>query len=543
MKFVFFGLTALALLACDQRTANRDPGFDPGPPDASPPICDATLTLTPAELDFGRVVEGQQADQTFDVHNPGDCPVSFDALTLVGSPAFTVLIDGQDPRQDAAKLNDPDQDGSPGLSGGATATLTVRLNSTGTAARAGLRLHSSAVRTPLLVLPLRANLGRCLRVTPQAISFERVPVFEMGRETLTLEACGDQAVTLNEVTLDNDRGAFWLGGRPLQLEPGETVDFPVEFRPEVGGPHDGLVHLHSDDPEQPDLTVPLDAEGRANRCPTPRAVATEHHIAPLEVVTLDASPSTDPEGEIVAWRWTLIDAPEDSTTRPSEAYFDPLRPQAGGEADDPRTPQAQLWADLAGVYVLELQVTDRYGLVSPSEECPAEILRVEVIAEPQEDLHIQLVWHTPNDANESDEFGTDVDLHLLHPSAPGSWNSQRTDCYYGNQSPEWGPPGADGNPSLDIDDVDGAGPENTNLDHPENTDALGGIYRIGLHYYGSNGLGSSVATLRIFLAGVLAEELQRELLGDGHLWEAAGIEWSPQRHGVVPIDRYFRQIP
>jgi hypothetical protein len=89
---------------------------------------------------------------------------------------------------------------------------------------------------------------------------------------------------------------------------------------------------------------------------------------------------------------------------------------------------------------------------------------------PDKDLHIQLVWTTPDDPDETDMTGTDLDLHLRHPDANGGWNSDagQFDCYFANKTPDWGAQldPAD-NPTLDIDDTNGAGPENINLAHPE----------------------------------------------------------------------------
>ena len=50
-----------------------------------------------------------------------------------------------------------------------------------------------------------------------------------------------------------------------------------------------------------------------------------------------------------------------------------------------------------------------------------------MIANPGEGLRVELFWNPP----ESPSDGSDVDLHLLHPTAP-SWFHMTGDCYYSN---------------------------------------------------------------------------------------------------------------
>ncbi|MFH1808877.1 MAG: hypothetical protein ABIJ09_09030 [Pseudomonadota bacterium] len=85
-------------------------------------------------------------------------------------------------------------------------------------------------------------------------------------------------------------------------------------------------------------------------------------------------------------------------------------------------------------------------------------------------LHVQLVWSGPH---------ADVDLHLYRSTGVAFSNTD--DCYYANcktTSPDWPPTGPVNNPLMDIDDTDGLGPENINMDQPES-----GSYVVGVHVY------------------------------------------------------------
>jgi hypothetical protein len=180
--------------------------------------------------------------------------------------------------------------------------------------------------------------------------------------------------------------------------------------------------------------------------------------------------------------------------------------------------------------MVELDVVDSRGIRS------CQPARMAITSIPDEDIHVQLVWDTPNDNNQLDGVGSDVDVHLLHPS--GRWNERPFDCFWQNLEPDWGVEGRPGdNPSLDIDDVDGWGPENINYDNPTN----GLRYSVGVHYFSDHGYGSSYVTLRIYLGGVLDTELRRKRMSDQQFWHALDIEW-PERQ-VVQVDRTYNAIP
>jgi hypothetical protein len=97
-----------------------------------------------------------------------------------------------------------------------------------------------------------------------------------------------------------------------------------------------------------------------------------------------------------------------------------------------------------------------------------------------------------------DTDGTDMDLHLLSPIAKRWFDEDSNqDCFYstcGDPPPNWGDPntGSD-DPHLDIDDTDGFGPENINIDRP-----APGVYRVGVHAF--QGLANKV-TVRIYCGG------------------------------------------
>ena len=264
----------------------------------------------------------------------------------------------------------------------------------------------------------------------------------------------------------------------------------------------------------------------------------------------------DPGGEVVQCEWTVTERPAGSVSAPVESYADPTRPADGGPADDTATPNAFFFVDIAGRYTLELRVVDNLG--QPSCMPPAAVVTVTAI--PSKDLHIELTWQTPSDPDETDSSGTDLDLHLRHSLATtnGENNWARAagpggeyDCYYLNKSPNWGGAGVEDNPSLDIDDTNGAGPENVTMADPEE----GVDYDIGVLYFrarstfgvaGADNLieHPTLATVRIFVRRELIAEFVGDLFQEQQLWHVARINWcenpDPLSCPRIEIeDRYY----
>jgi hypothetical protein len=214
---------------------------------------------------------------------------------------------------------------------------------------------------------------------------------------------------------------------------------------------------------------------------------------PLQDVELDGTDSHDPEGlDITAVKWTLLEKPSGST---SEL-----------ERDDVARPM--FWADLAGEYVFELTVQNEEGVWDSS---PDEVV---ITVLPLDGFYVELSWDNDND----------LDLHLMDASADLFASG---DCNYCNPNPQWGEPGGADNPSLDIDDIDGFGPETITIDAPTE-----GTFYVAVHYYGEQGFpfcdgqcAVSEATINIYVGGELAESFTTTLDGQGDLWRVAQLDW------------------
>ena len=247
----------------------------------------------------------------------------------------------------------------------------------------------------------------------------------------------------------------------------------------------------------------------------------------------------DADGDAMASAtWAILAKPGGSTAVP-----DPV------DALDTR-----IFADLQGPYTLELTVTDARGGVGRCE--------THLTTGSDDQLRIEMVWNVGADGDPSD-----LDMHLKR-SPDATWfdmDDAGDDCFYANcrvcdasyslgdaevervcreqiaelnndpnldpaPQVEWTPPLDSDDPRLDLDDVEGGGPENINIRAPGN-----GTYRLGVHYYTDDDFGASTVSLRVFCAGRIVAEigpvvLQPAGLGgedpESEFWEVGDIVWQ-----------------
>lgn len=347
----------------------------------------------------------------------------------------------------------------------------------------------------------------------------------------------------------NDQGLFAFEGStatPLPVQQANVNDCgssgvvgPIQINfnaPATEGDFSTVLVIESNDPDEPVIEIPIIALARnapvaINKFrPFDPANPTEYtdpsDIEPLTRVYFDGSDSYDPADPndsslIAGYYWEIIEFP--AGTNPSDF-------QIQGQ----NSPYFSFWLPLAGHYVVRLTVTNTSGVQS-GDTADA---RKEFDVVPGSRLHVQLTW---------DNSSNDQDLHLTNYGAlPASCASTGCicdmdyDCHWQNcnpgdaEMPAWfgGQAGNGPNPSLDIDDTNGLGPENINIDSPQP-----GTYRVNVHHWSSStdgGGGSTRNTIRIYLDGIQAAEYRRSISGE-QLWEVADIVWTASGGTVQPI--------
>ncbi|MBU1899175.1 choice-of-anchor D domain-containing protein, partial [Myxococcota bacterium] len=428
------------------------------------------LRLRPSTLDFGAVDAGEEATREVTLSNSGVATLHISKMLINGSQDFRGLHEGAALEDVAYPLE---------IASGESRAVTLIYAPNATGADEGeLQIESDDPHAPITKLPLTANGAEaCLRLSPSVLDFSAALRVDdpsaptPNQRALSVQSCGRSVLKVSRVEFEPDGPLFGLideAAVPLTLPastPGEALpsdELLVGFWPTTLGAVGGRMIIHSNAPDSPH-SVDIFGRGVDNACPIPDVSQAIYDVEPLDQIVLDGGPSMDPGGEVKQWRWSVVERPDGSVSIPFERFTEPRYPAEGGDPDDPETPTAVFFVDLAGHYTLELSVVDNLG--QPS--CPPlAVARVEINAIPSKDLHIQLVWSTPDDPDETDGSGTDVDLHLKHPNAADLWGEAAGgwDCYFANTGPDWGVAGdVVDNPTLDIDDRNGAGPENINL--------------------------------------------------------------------------------
>jgi len=140
---------------------------------------------------------------------------------------------------------------------------------------------------------------------------------------------------------------------------------------------------------------------------------------------------------------------------------------------------------------------------------------------------IQLVW---------DDATNDQDLHLVDTAIDDRICNNSGDCYWQAKTPVWfssfaaaeGP-----NPVMEIDDVDGLGPETITV-----ADPAPGRYRIFVHYF--SGAAPTTETVRIYWDGAQIAQLERQLQTQKDLWAVADLIVAG---GTLTVDPYPADEP
>jgi hypothetical protein len=392
----------------------------------------------------------------------------------------------------------------------------------------------------------------CIDVNPSMVSFGGKSVGEKVMVPVELSSCGEIPLEVYGISVAAGSSANYsidltdleitpTADSPLVIGPGSSVAFHAIFAPSEDNPIDSEGHLILDigsirilsNAPSGETEVNLSGAGTCLCSGTAIIECVEgDEVPPQTTLHFFGDKSIGVQGtEIVKWEWS-VEQPNGSMSVfvPSLSY-----------------PNPTFEVNVAGVYTFNLVVWDSTGQPSAF---PAAY---QVVVIPCEALHIELLWHNPEDPDETDigpEAGSDLDLHFLHPWAAGPdvdkdgepdgffdipWN-----CFWFNAHPNWGSfdPGINDDPGLDRDDTDGAGPENINLDIPENV-----VYRVGVHYWNDHGFGPAYATVRVYIYGQLVFEVSEVQLVVSDMWEVCTIEWPSGKTSPVTTAVGYKIIP
>ncbi|HCF59097.1 MAG TPA: hypothetical protein DFS52_14030 [Myxococcales bacterium] len=428
------------------------------------PACE--LELRPTELRFGLVHAGSRAVRAVDLVNVGSgaCLVAGAQLAPDGAGTFALVeaLDAEIAPGDARSFS---VSYAPEV---ARATLDR-----------GRLLFSQSGLADLRAVPVSGMATELdLWAEPGVVEFGAVRLGEVERRSLLLGNRGAVEVEIDQAGLtraSSDRFTV-LSPSVGTLHPGLPISIGLEFGPVALGRHRGQVELWVVGEPEP-LLVDLEGTGSGEPCTEgcarPVAACPSAQAALVASTVLLEGSGAHPEDAPLHCAWRVVEAPDGSRAVPVTA--------AGSCA-------ATFTPELVGPYALALTVTDPAGA---SDTCTTALT-----ARAPGGLWVELVWDLPSD----------VDLHLLHPSAGpaherSSWSRAPFDCYFGNMQPSWDLPGPRDDPRLDRDDVAQVGAENIQILEP----SLAHPYTVGIAWFANHfGHPEMRATANIYCGGELA---------------------------------------
>ena len=503
------------------------------------------IQVSPEIVDFGQVFAGEEEEKNVNIFNLGSDNLEISGFRFSGSQFFTLAAAGKEYPVSQETID-------PGITFDSVIELVpdsqyffkVKFAPVDDQKADGtLVIYSNDEKYPdgSTVLIKGNQTGPCIAVNPQQVKFGGKKIGELVTLPLVISSCGDAPLELYDIAFAGGSSADFdvdlspLGHEPAAGDPvivpiGADVTINVTFVPDEENPTDingspipdeGILVIENNSFYQT-KEVEVSGFGALVLCPTAVIQCAEgKEVIPQTVLHLYGDQSYAATGTIAKWDWS-VEQPlgSQSVFIPSNTF-----------------PNPTFEVNVAGKYTFSLTVYDEQNIPS----CAPDTFEVVVI--PDEAIHIELLWHTPEDPDETDEgpeAGTDLDLHFTHPWAagpdldgdgqPDGWFDQPFDCFWFNAHPEWGSfdPSIDDNPGLDRDDTDGAGPENINLNIPDEV-----IYKVGVHYWNDHGYGASYATIRVYIYSQLVFELPDVKLVDKDMWEVCTVEWPSGKVQVV----------
>jgi len=514
----------------------------------------ALIAVFPPEVDFGSIQSGETPSKDITIENLGAEPLLITSMNFQGPSSFSLEMGGEKYPVGTYEL-------APAFTIEPFGTRTIVATfapQNGDPATASVKLISNATNTEVggeEVILRGNNSGPRLTVNPELVNFGPKPVGQWSVLPVQIASTGTSPLVITDIGFKEganpafqldlsslpglEEGTLPSAENPLIVNINQVVEFQVRFIPETESakteanqmiPETGTLVIENNTYE-PIKEVEVKGIGASGDCPVAVIVIQEgEQVIPQTKLHLFGDQSSSPLGAINKWEWSVQQPVGSQSVFLPSANF----------------PKPTFEANVAGKYVFKLSVWD----TSNTPSCVPDEATVVVI--PDEAIHVELLWDTPNDSDQSNEgsqAGADLDLHFVHQYAGGpdldgngvadGWFDDPFDCFWHNPKPKWGSfdPAVNDDPGLDRDDTDGAGPENMNLDIPENNVT----YKVGVHYWEDHGFGASYATVRIYLYADLVYEMQDVKLLNRDMWEVATIDWPSGN--VQGIEDGFKVIP
>jgi len=445
-------------------------------PDNNVVVLKPDIVVSPQNLDFGDVIVDYSSTLPISIQNTGRAPLTISDISFDGarSGAFSIE-DGGELEIEADDVATVNLTFTPPTYLPYTDEVVVHSDAPDEEAVV-VRLFGEGVDGPKPDIQVN---GHSFEFDASIVGTKSYQVFEVSND-------GEGDLVIDSAEIDGSDTFSLLDSLDGQtITGGGTFSTAIQYVPDDEEGDNATLTVNSNDPDEPALSVILLGNGGGDFAYPIADFDCPSDVAPLETLSFDGSASYDPNGlEPLDYYWTLSSQPSGSGA------------ELSSDGDS-----ASMLVDLAGDYMVSLLVQNSVGIYSETATCSFTAI-------PSDAIHVELTWNT-------DE--TDLDLHMLDGDA--ELFSKPGDVCYCNPNPSWGSAGSDDDPTLDLDEMYGYGPENTNIEIPAD-----GEYPVLVHYFLDHGGGATTATVRVYLNGDLTWE-GYELLENKDLWSVGTISW------------------
>lgn len=223
---------------------------------------DPALELSAESLDFEEVVRGTRVTLTFFARNEGGGVLHLDSVGLTEATDASFSLDALE-----SDRIEPGEE------------LSIRVSYAPdqiSVDRGELEIISDDPERPTRRVSLSGEgVDPRLDVDPEALWFGDVSPGDSRTLSADLTARGQGWLNVREISLEDETGSFsWTLPSgvelPHRLSPGSGFSLSVEYAPEEQAPHEAALLIHSNDPEDPVVSVRLlgNAEGDGLEPPT-----------------------------------------------------------------------------------------------------------------------------------------------------------------------------------------------------------------------------------------------------------------------------------
>ena len=223
----------------------------------------ASISVTPNSKDFGTVIDGQTATQTFTITDTGQAALTIGQLSEVAGE-FT-LVAGQDGCSNQT------------VNGGQSCRFEVQFAPTGTSPETGLVVIPSnaysASNTDVSVTGTGQQAPAQVSLSASSESYGTVTTGQSSTETVTVTNSGQAPLAIGQAAITGaDGGQFTIvSGQDncsgQTVNGGDSCTIEVAFSPTSAGAQSASLSVPSNDPDSP-ATVALSATGQTPRTPT-----------------------------------------------------------------------------------------------------------------------------------------------------------------------------------------------------------------------------------------------------------------------------------